>query len=192
MPDYDDILRECSKDEAAYHRLRALVETLTEQRDTAIRQHEQDIRQQHHLEDLLLSQNGYMLAAQRIALDLLNRRDLSDLLRTIVDDATAILDAPYGEIMLREGDRLVVQAFTPNQPMLAGDRVGRDEAPISWQAVDTGQPVVLDNYQTWPKRRVISVNHETSCFALIPLPLLRASLLASNFVRAEKGRKTLS
>ena len=57
---------------------------------------------------------------------------------------------------------------------------------VRFSVKDTGIGINRSDHHT------ISVNHETSCFALIPLPLLRASLLASNFVRAEKGRKTLS
>jgi PAS domain S-box-containing protein len=152
MSNYDDILRECSKDNESYHRLRTLVDTMSDQFDTATHQHAQDIER---LENLLVSQNSYVLGAQQITLDLLNHRDLSELLQAIVDNATSILDAPYGEIMLREGDVLGVRAFTANQPMLIGDRVKRGEAEISWRAVDTKQPVIYDDYQTWSRRRSI-------------------------------------
>lgn len=55
--------------------------------------------------------------------------------------------------MLGEGGQLVVRAFTLNQPYLLGDRVSREEASISWQAYDTGQPVLIDNYAAWSRRR---------------------------------------
>jgi signal transduction histidine kinase len=71
----------------------------------------------------------------------------------VVDRSTTMLDAPYSEIMLREGDELVVWAFTPNQSFLMGDRVDRTEAKLSWQAYDTMEPVVLDDYAAWSAHR---------------------------------------
>ena len=57
--------------------------------------------------------------------------------------------------MVHEGDVLIVQAFTTNQPFLRGDRVQRGQAQISWQAFDTRQPVVIDDYSAWVARRAI-------------------------------------
>jgi signal transduction histidine kinase len=101
----------------------------------------------------LAEQRAYMDALYETTLDLLNRRQLDDLLQSIVERATTILDAPYGELMLKEGDTLVVCAYTANQAFLKGDRVGRHEARLSWQACDSGQPVVFDDYAAWAGHR---------------------------------------
>ncbi len=101
------------------------------------------------------SPNEYLEVLHQITLDLLNRRSLHELLQVIVERAAAILDAPYGELMLLEGDELVVRAYTRNQPYLLGDRVRRGEAMVTWRAFDTGQPVLIDDYFAWSGRRVI-------------------------------------
>lgn len=100
-------------------------------------------------------QSDYLEVLHQITLDLLNHRGLEDLLQLIVERAAVILDAPYAEIMLLEGDELVVRAFTHNQPYLLGDVVRRGEALITWRAFDTRQPVLIDDYFAWSGRRVL-------------------------------------
>jgi PAS domain S-box-containing protein len=115
----------------------------------------EDITEQRRMRERLKVQNKYLSILHEITLDLLNRRELNDLLQAIVNHAADLLDAPYGEIMLKEGDQLVVYSFTPNQSFLSVDRVGRDTAKLAWQAHDTGQPAVLDDYSAWPDHRAI-------------------------------------
>ncbi|MBX0328323.1 GAF domain-containing sensor histidine kinase [Oscillochloris sp. ZM17-4] len=114
-------------------------------------------------------QRAYMTALYETTLDLLNRRQMDDLLQSIVERATLILNAPYGELMIRDGDALVVRAHTANQPFLKGDRVGRHEARISWQACDSGQPVVLDDYAAWVGRRDLYMKVAISAVADFPI-----------------------
>ncbi|MCU0481710.1 MAG: GNAT family N-acetyltransferase [Anaerolineae bacterium] len=113
----------------------------------------------------------YLMALYQIILDLLNRHSRDDLLKQIVEDAALFLDAPYGEIMLLEGDELVVYAFTNNQPYLLGDRVKRGEGLATWRAIDTKQPVLIDDYSTWSGRR--SLYEQSQLHAVLNLPILR-------------------
>ncbi|MBN2118290.1 MAG: PAS domain S-box protein [Anaerolineales bacterium] len=115
----------------------------------------EDITRQRRMQEQLQIQNKYLSILHEIALDLLNRRELNDLLQAIANHAADLLNAPYGEIMLKEGAELVVHSFTQNQEYLSGDRVGRDTAKLAWQAHDTGQPATLDDYSAWPDRRTI-------------------------------------
>ncbi|NNJ12393.1 GAF domain-containing protein [Chloroflexales bacterium ZM16-3] len=114
-------------------------------------------------------QRAYMTALYETTLDLLNRRQMDDLLQSIVERATLILDSPYGELMIRDGDALVVRAHTANQPFLKGDRVGRHEARFSWQACDSGQPVVRDDYAAWAGRRDLYMEVAVSTVADFPI-----------------------
>lgn len=114
-------------------------------------------------------QKAYLAVLHDTALDLFNRRDLNDLLQAIVDRAAAILDAPYGELMLHEHDELVVVAFTQNQSFLHGDRVRRDEAILSWRCFDTREPVVLEDYSAWAERRTIYSDVQLRAIADIPI-----------------------
>jgi PAS domain S-box-containing protein len=66
-----------------------------------------------------------------------------------------MIGAPFGELLLQDGDRLVVRAHTRTQPFLAGASLGRDEGLLAWKAVDTRQPAVIADYASWPQRRRI-------------------------------------
>jgi signal transduction histidine kinase len=102
---------------------------------------------------LLVAQNRYLETLRQTTVDLLNRQDLDDVLQRVVEHATEILDAPYGALVLVEGDELVALAHTSNQPFRRGARAARDEASLSWLAYDTIEPVTVDDYSTWPARR---------------------------------------
>ena len=81
----------------------------------------------------------------QITLNLLNQRDLNDLLQDIVDWAVEFMDAHFCEIMFLNGDELVVRAFTHNRFLAVGDRIKRGEVSLSWQAFDTHRAVIIDD-----------------------------------------------
>ena len=115
----------------------------------------QDITEQKIMQDQLQNQNDYLSILHQITLDLLNRRELNDLLQVIVDRSAVLLDAPFSELMLERDGVLVVKSFTANQQSLKGDHVTRGQAKLSWQAFDTHQPVVIKDYSKWEHRREI-------------------------------------
>lgn len=115
-------------------------------------------------------QKEFLAALHQSALQLFNRQEIDSLLQTIVDQAAHILDAPYGELLLLDGEDLAVRAFTSNQPFLAGDRAKRGEAVLSWQAFDTRQPVIIHDYGAWQAQREIYKEvdlHATADFPII-------------------------
>jgi signal transduction histidine kinase len=117
------------------------------------------------------STGEYLNVLYQIILDLLNRHSREDLLKQIVEDAATFLDAPYGEIMLLEGDELVVHAFTDNQPYLLGDRVKRGTALVTWRAFDTKKPALVDDYFKWSGKRVIYDGEQICAVADFPILL---------------------
>jgi len=130
----------------------------------------EDVTARKQMETALRRRNDALAALYTITLDILSHRTLEDLLPHLLDHAASLLDAPYGEIMLLEDDKLVVQAFTPNQPFLAGERVGPEEARLSWQSVRTREPAILADYATWPDRRERYVH--TGIHAVADFPIL--------------------
>jgi PAS domain S-box-containing protein len=129
----------------------------------------QDVTEEKLLQEQLQKQNDYLSILHQITLDLLNRRDLNDLLQVIVDRSAVLLDAPFSEIMLERDNVLVVKAFTVNQPHLKGDRVTREQAKLSWQAFDTHQPVILEDYSTWEHRRELYDAQQVHATAEFPV-----------------------
>lgn len=115
-------------------------------------------------------QRGFLAALHETSLDLLNHRHLDDLLHAIVTRASEVLATPCCEILLPEADTLVVKACTPNLTFLLGERVRRDEARLSWQAYETGQPVVVNDYASLPDHRVIY--DQVAIHAVLELPIM--------------------
>ncbi len=149
----------------------------------------QDITEQKILQDQLQNQNDYLSILHQITLDLLNRRELKDLLRVIVDRSAILLDAPFSELMLEDDGALVVEAFTDNQPSLKGDLVVRGQALLSWQAFDTHQPVILEDYSTWEHRRAIYDSHPLHATADFPVMAGDRCLGVLALGRSEPGYK---
>lgn len=135
------------------------------------------------------AQKDYLAALYQTTLDLLHRREVDDVLQTIVERAAQILDAPYGELMLQEEDALVVYAFTTNQPFLRGDRVRRDEARISWQVYDTQQPVIVNDYMSWAGHRAIYDDVALHAVADFPIVIGGASVGVLAMGRSERERQ---
>lgn len=102
-----------------------------------------DITARTRVEAQLQRQATFLGALNETTLDLLNRRDFPDLLRALIERAAVLLDAPHVELLLKEGGELVVHAATHGDRAQAGGRVSREEAPLSWQAVESGQTVVV-------------------------------------------------
>ncbi|MFN8531352.1 MAG: PAS domain S-box protein [Anaerolineae bacterium] len=111
-----------------------------------------DITEQRLTEERLRRQNAFLTSLHEITLDTLNRRDINDLLQSIVNHAAAIMDAPYVELVLREGDELIVRTATTNLSFLMGERAPRDEAVLTWQVFDTKQTTVIEDYSTFSGR----------------------------------------
>jgi diguanylate cyclase (GGDEF)-like protein/PAS domain S-box-containing protein len=118
----------------------------------------------------LHQQNESLSILHQVTLDLLNHRNVDELLQMIVDRAVILLDAPYGELMLEKDGELVVQTFTQNQGLLKGDRAGRDTAKLSWTAFDTKKPAYLDDYSTFPDRRDVYTG--ITLHAVVDFPVL--------------------
>ena len=146
-----------------------------------------ELNERKRTEAILRRQNHYFTALHNITFDLINRRETDDLLQSIVDQAAEFLDAPFCEIMLNEGDELVVKAFTRNQPLLAGDRINRTEALLSWQAFDTCLPAVINNYSQWSQRRTIYENLKLSAVVALPILLGGTSIGVLDISHSEPG-----
>ena len=130
----------------------------------------EDVTERRQNQELLQRQNSYLETLHQITVDLLNQRATNDLLQSIVERAADFLGVPYCEVMLLEGDELVVKAFTRNTPSLSGDRVRRGEAHLTWQAFDTQLPAIVNDYSNWPLRR--ETYEELHLSAVVSLPIL--------------------
>lgn len=129
----------------------------------------QDIGLQREMEATLTRQNRLLSDLHKITIDVLNRHNRDEILQYLADSAAAVMEAPHTEIMLKQGDALVIVAATEPVAMMLGDAPDRSEARLSWQAYDLRQPVVLDNYQEWPHRRAVYDSEPVYATAELPI-----------------------
>lgn len=129
----------------------------------------QDIGLQREMEATLTRQNRLLSDLHKITIDVLNRHNLDEILQYLADSVAAVMEAPHTEIMLKQGDALVVVAVTDPVAKMLGDAPDRNEARLSWQAYDLCQPVVLDDYQEWPYRRAIYDDFPIHATADLPI-----------------------
>ena len=129
-----------------------------------------DITDRKQNEATIRHQNEMLSSLHEITLELLRHREFDKLLEALVQLSAKFLDVSYVEIMLLEGKELVVKAATHNQAGLIGDRQGRDQSRLSWQAVDTREPAVLRDYATWSQRQ--DVYESFGLHAVADFPIL--------------------
>jgi len=107
-------------------------------------------------------------AISETALDLLARRDSADLLQAIVDRAGTLLDSALAEISFLHEDKLHVRAHRGPLPEGAHQPAGR-EAKLAWRAIDTRQPVVVDDYSRLPEGRAVYRTAGMRATAIFPI-----------------------
>jgi PAS domain S-box-containing protein len=146
-----------------------------------------DITERKQAAENLSRYNQRLSGLYDIAVELLKYTEVDRLLQLIVDRAAVLLEAPYVEILLADGDELVVQAYTANQPRLLNDRVRRAEARLSWQAFDARQPITVAHSQQWPARRAGYAGLELHAVASIPIQFGEKCLGVLDLARDKPG-----
>lgn len=120
-------------------------------------------------EAALSREAAFFSALNQTALDLLSRRDRQELLQGIVARCAQILDATFAELDLIEGEELVVHATAGDVVMPIGERTRRDDAKLSWRAIETRLPQVVDDYETWSHSRTVYRTAQLHAAVVFPI-----------------------
>jgi len=103
--------------------------------------------------ETLRRQNEYLAALQETSLGLMSRLDLNELLEALVTRAAHLLEAPHGLIYLVEPGSGVLERKVGlgvfSQELGFQIKPGEGLAGRVWQ---TGQPLLVDDYDTWLER----------------------------------------
>jgi PAS domain S-box-containing protein len=110
-----------------------------------------DITERKQAAEKLRQQNDYLAALHETTLALMNRLELHDLLEVIITRAGELLGTQHGYVHLlgSKGTEMIVGIGIYSQRIDYGVRPGKGLVGKIWQ---TGQPLVVDNYSTWPER----------------------------------------
>jgi PAS domain S-box-containing protein len=130
----------------------------------------------------------FLTVLNQTTLELLTRRNVPELLQALAERCSVLLGSEHVEISLLEGSELVVRAFSKNCEYLKGDRAGRDDAIMGWQAIDSRQPVVVRCYAEHPTQREIYRTHRLQAAASIPIIRGTECLGVFGLARTTPGR----
>ena len=150
----------------------------------------EDITERKRKDEILRHRTSVLAALHHVALDLVNRHRVDEILQTLLAKIGVLLDVQQVSIDLLEGeDRLVTCAATPGQPLAIGDTVLRGEGGwLSWQAIESGQPAILEDYSAWPRRRELYEGFPLHAVAIIPIPRVDRVIGAINICRSEPNK----
>ena len=114
---------------------------------------DQDITERIAAEEKIKRQNGYLTSLHEISIGLLNRLDVDDLLKTIVNHACALFGSPDGFVAVVAEDRNVLEY------KVGGGRFAKHMATFAvgegviGRVRQTGKPLVIENYSNWIGRK---------------------------------------
>jgi signal transduction histidine kinase/CheY-like chemotaxis protein/HPt (histidine-containing phosphotransfer) domain-containing protein/PAS domain-containing protein len=112
-----------------------------------------DITDRKRVEEVLQQQNEYLAALNATTLELVSRLDLNELLQAIVTRAGQLVGTPNGFIFLHEPgeDEIEQKVGVGTLDATIGVRLKRGEG-LSGRIWETGEPMVVENYDTWENR----------------------------------------
>ena len=132
-----------------------------------------DATERRRAEESVRRQADFLAALNQTTLELLGRRNVNELLQALVARASLLLKSPHAEISLLEQGDLVLRAFSKGRDYPGGVRVRRGEPAISWRAVETRLPVVVERYADHPESR--DFYHAPGVHTAAVFPIVRAS-----------------
>jgi PAS domain S-box-containing protein len=149
-----------------------------------------DVTRQKRNEEDLHIRNSVLATLYQVTLGLINRHDVNDILQSLLEQIGKFLDAPDISVDLLEGnDTLVTYAATPGQPLQIGDTMRRGGGGwLSWQAIDSGQPAVLEDYSTWKKRRDLFAGYPIHSIMIVPIHHRQQVIGTINCSRREENK----
>lgn len=97
-------------------------------------------------------QNEYLAALHETTLGLMNRLELMAVLENILARATQLLGTPHGYIYLAEPGETEIHNRVGSGVFASLRRSVRAGEGLTGRVWQTGQPVVVNDYETWPER----------------------------------------
>ena len=144
---------------AAHEELTASEEELRQQLDEMLAR-----------EEAIRRRNLILSSLHEIAVELMERTELSEVLRLIVAKATEVLGTPHSSIRLVDEEKGVFHSDIGLGHYAQHVRQGiKLTEGLSGQVYRTGEIAIVDNYNTWEHRLPGAVFDQLHCIAQVPL-----------------------
>jgi signal transduction histidine kinase len=133
---------------------------------------EQSIAALQQSEQTLRLQNSHLTALHRVSLSLLQRRTVSEVLSSILDEAGELLDAETGYISLLEGPTNTVVAVRGSVGKILGRKLDIwSDNRAAHQISISRQPMTIKSYQKWPDRNKDLDEYHLNALAGAPITI---------------------
>ncbi len=146
-----------------------------------------DISQRKTSELAASRQIEFLNALNQTTLALLQRRAKAEILEALAGRAAGLLDSMQVEVALVEGDELVTHAYGGTVRTRGGARARREEAVLSWRAVDSREAVFVERYETLPEGSSVYRRAQFQAVALFPILHGQRCLGVLGFLRDRPG-----
>lgn len=158
------------KERAKKNKLEIKVPERTSELQISDQQLQREITERKQVEEKLHRQNKYLAALHETILGLMNQLELEDLLETIVVRAKSLAGTQYGYLYLVEPEEteitLKIEVGVSRTHLRPRLKPGEGLVGKVWQ---TGQPIVIENYSTWPERVPDSTHNIYRATSGVPL-----------------------
>lgn len=139
------------------------------------------------LEDLKM-RNDRLAMLYSIALDLLNDREVDNVLERILVGASELLAAPWGVLDIVEEDILLINYSTELAKPLKGSRVQMNTAHLTETAIKTRQPQFVDDYLNLVDRVKLHDPYQLRAACTFPIVVGDKALGAISLGRVEPDK----
>lgn len=127
-----------------------------------------DITERREAEEALRRQNEYLATLHDIALTLMQRLDLDDLLQSIVERAAQLTNTRHGYIFLKEDDVIQLKIGIG----VFEDKIGqvlRENEGLAGRVFARGEVILVEDYSRWEERVVMSGIEQLRASVAVPL-----------------------
>ncbi|MCF6248689.1 MAG: ATP-binding protein [Desulfobacula sp.] len=134
----------------------------------------EDVTEQKKIRKELRFQQEYLSTIHTISLGMFRRLKLSDLLRAIISRASKITRIPDGFICLYDSSQRLLEVKVACGKLVS--HVGLKIKPgdgLSGKVFETGEPMIINDYQAWPKK--INSRPLKNVCSIICIPLISGS-----------------
>ncbi|MCC7118658.1 MAG: PAS domain S-box protein [Anaerolineales bacterium] len=141
-------------------------------------------------EEKLQKQTDYLTALHNTALGLLNRNELMPLLDSILVQACAMLETKHGSIDFILPDQVTIKqehgigAYEPFNGSYLQKGAG-----ITGTVCETGQSLLINNYQTWKKSQPAYIRGGFMAMLVVPLKVNETTIGTLGFSYLDEKRK---
>ncbi len=145
--EYENLLRDYRNN------LESIVRTRTEELITTNQRLLEEINTRKEIERKLREQGKYLLALHNTALSIIDHLDITELLKSLSENAATLLSAPHSFIALisDDGQYLTTRVGIGIFASRIGD-VFYPDTGICGTVWQTGEPLVVDDYRIYPNR----------------------------------------